>query len=1480
MTDRRTSSLQFEALQIEGALLLPDVVAKIATEDAGGATAEGYGVLPGLKLRDEIGRYYQVGRALWQRFDLGKEGKNADLAYRQFAKDILSNVLGFRLDQAKSKLAAKGYDLLSAKHGRVPIAIGGLQGLDQAETVAVVGGTPVRRSPTTAVQGELNSSDRALWGIATDGAHVRILRDSASLTRPALIEFDLDRIFRTDLYSDFTLFWLLVHESRFGNEDAPSSDCALESWREAGREQGVAIRGRLRDSVEEALFELGNGVLENSANPVLRNALSSGLLPKEDFFRQLLRLVYRLIFVMTAEDRDILFSPEASDANKSAYSTGYSLGRLREKARLKAAWDRHHDAFQSVKIVFRSLASGQKRLGLPALGGLFDSEQTADLNAATISNKRFLTALFNLAWLREPTGLVRINWRDMATEEFGSVYESLLELAPAMDDRASKFYFVNGVGDTSDSEITKNSGHSRKTTSSYYTKDALVEFLLDSTLDPLIEKTVAENPGNPDALLRLSVIDPACGSGHFILGAARRIAQRLADLRNPGAASIAEYRHALREVVSHCIYGVDQNELAVELCRVALWIEAVEPGMPLSFLDAKIRNGNSLVGISDLSLLSKGIPDEAFSALDGDDKDVCKFYRSLNKAQRDGATKSAQQVQFSFASAPQELTEAVQALDRMPENTVEEVHAKQKALEAIKNHQQWQRLSVACDLFVAAFFAKKDAPAPRTSEQATLPTTDHVWLALRGDAVPEQVLTPALSEAASVKAFHWPLAFPEVFSRGGFDLVLGNPPWDTMSPDLKEFYSPLDPGIRFLSPEDQKARVKELKRLPGVADSWDAYSRLLYASARFMKDSGRFTLFAEGNLGKGDFNVYRMFVEFALKAVRVGGRAAQFVPENLYNGANAFAIRRHLFEKMTLERLICFENTKKVWFDIDSRAKFCMYAAVPGGTTDTFGAAFTINSINKLQDLKGALPFRIPVAMVHEFSPDALAITEMSHQSDVEISRKMYSTLPKFSKYRGADGGRPYLAELHMGNERDRYSETGTVPVIEGRMVEAYDYRAKKYVSGRGRSAVWQTLEFGREDKSILPQWQIEVESVADKIGDRWKRYRIGFCNVGGVTNQRYLMSSFIPAETICGDSVPTIMFDPENTPLMCLWLAVSNSFALDYLARKKGALHLTFTIIDSLPLPIDFDPSSAVQKAIASRALRLGAVGKEMADLWDSGRRLLGLSADEIQAIESADRESLRAEIDVLVARDLFGLTKGEFNYILDPADIVPDASFENFGALKRAEAREFNGVFRTKDLILQTWDALSTPSTGEAARPSAQKRRSAPSPAPVRSLPDGAWARSNQRLDVKTATSQLAAILKALPGPTPLQTVRLVGLCSLHPKYLSSFLASKESKASWARLVGESIDSTGPNVAAFAPRIDANWRGAVTQLIGQGCLVENAKTQTWAPGTNLDDYFTEGWPDGRAQFALESLAKIDVSKIVEKLPTEDRDWLLHRAA
>ncbi len=208
------------------------------------------------------------------------------------------------------------------------------------------------------------------------------------------------------------------------------------------------------------------------------------------------------------------------------------------------------------------------------------------------------------------------------------MYESLLELIPRIDVSGRWRFRFLGDGDEEGA-----AGHARKLTGSYYTPDSLVQELIKTALEPVIEQRLAENKSRPrDALLSITVCDPACGSGHFLLAAARRLAAELARIEaGADQPSDADYRHALRQVVSRCIYGVDNNPLAVELCRTALWLEAVEPGKPLGFLDAHIRLGNSLVGVLDPKILEKGIPDKAFKPLKGDDKKTVTALKRLNK---------------------------------------------------------------------------------------------------------------------------------------------------------------------------------------------------------------------------------------------------------------------------------------------------------------------------------------------------------------------------------------------------------------------------------------------------------------------------------------------------------------------------------------------------------------------------------------------------------------------------------------------------------------------------------------------------------------------------------------------------------------------------------------------------------------------------------------------------------------------------------
>ena len=668
-----------------------------------------------------------------------------------------------------------------------------------------------RRTAFGLAQEYLNEVDEALWGLVSDGNTLRILRDNASLTRPAWIEADLARIFTEERYADFAALWLLVHDSRFGKPGQPATDCALETWRAAGREEGTRAREDLRRGVEDALLALGQGFVAHPENAALRAALADGSLATKDYFHQLLRLVYRLIFLLTVEERGLLHPDGADDKAKTLYAKGYGMRRLRERAVKRSAHDRFPDLWEAQKIVFRGLAAGEPRLALPALAGIFAKTQCPALDSARLENHAFLLAVFRLSWLREESGLSRVNWRDMGPEELGSVYESLLELVPQISGGRG-FAFAAG-GETK--------GNARKTTGSYYTPDSLVQVLLDSALEPVIEATMAAHPDDPaEALLELSVVDPACGSGHFLLAAARRLAAHVARLQADGTPSADQYRHALRQVVGRCIFGVDLNPMAVELCRVSLWMEAVEPGRPLSFLDSHIQRGNALLGTT--PELMKGVPDAALEPIEGDDKKTASLLKKRNKA---AAKASAGSSRFGRNRA---RTNQPRSRPRGRAGR----RARRRCAGSGRQGPRWQQLLLSdsyrhqrlvADAWCAAFVWPKQ-PGPL----ADAAPTNEIWRQLRdGQGAPALTLKTTSELADQYRFFHWHLAFPQVFARGGFDVVLGNPPWERVKLQEQEFFASRSDEIA--GAPNAAARKKLIATLPETNSSlwsdWCAASR-------------------------------------------------------------------------------------------------------------------------------------------------------------------------------------------------------------------------------------------------------------------------------------------------------------------------------------------------------------------------------------------------------------------------------------------------------------------------------------------------------------------------------------------------------------------------------------------------------------------------------------------------------------------------------
>ena len=243
---------------------------------------------------------------------------------------------------------------------------------------------------------------------------------------------------------------------------------------------------------------------------------------------------------------------------------------------------------------------------------------------------------------------------------------------------------------------------------------------------------------------------------------------------------------------------------------------------------------------------------------------------------------------------------------------MEVIDGKRRRLQELRSSGIGWRLRNACDLWTAAFFAKKVAPEIKGRELA--PTTDAVWRYLRGVMLYGPLIAETDRLAQYYRFFHWPLEFPDAVRDGGFDLILGNPPWETTSPDAKEFFAVYDPQVRFMSKEEQTAAYERLKEHPPVRSRWEMYCRDLYTQTNFYKESGRYQMFAPGNLGKGDLNVYRMFVETALTQARTRGMVAQLTPEGLYKGANAAAIRAHLLKHFRLGLLVGCVNLRGVWF--------------------------------------------------------------------------------------------------------------------------------------------------------------------------------------------------------------------------------------------------------------------------------------------------------------------------------------------------------------------------------------------------------------------------------------------------------------------------------------------------------------------------------------------------------------------------------------
>ena len=1099
--------MSYSTISLEGGLFTPDLLERISQADSNipGQSPSDFGLRPNRSLLDEIQSSFSDASLRWDAFNRRRERSRQNLTTltRQDWAIPFFEILGFpplEVQRGSIDLGGTTFPISHLAHSTEnapPVHIVAPdQSLDQR-------GRNTRRSPHALVQEYLNRSE-ALWGVVTNGARLRLLRDSARLSKPTYLEFDLQAMLEGNAYGEFTALYRLVHATRFPHHGAEPHECLLESYYNHGIEEGGRVREKLRDGVKNALEILGAALIRHPRNDALRDAFHSGMLDENAYYRQLLSLVYRLLFLMVAEERRVLFTNGGDAGLQNIYQRYYSVTGLRERAERRYAGDTHGNLWQGLAQTFRLFRDPIAAAALdlfPMNGELFKESTCRDLETAFCPNEGFLDALRYLSTFRDGDVTRRVNYAHLDVEEFGSVYESLLDYRPVV---------LTEVEETSRRlSFRLAAGTERKQTGSYYTPPELVRELVDSALVPVMDEKLqaAKTPdAQQQALLSLRVCDPAAGSGHFLLAAARRIARELARVRSgEEEPAPAEYRTALRDVVRNCIYAVDKNPLAVDLCKVALWIESHAAGFPLSFLDHHIKCGDSLVGVRNLDVLETGIPDDAYKAVTGDDKKSATQYRNRNRLERRGQT-ALPTLQSTADAIAAEWADFADLEERNPA----EVKVKEDLYQELRSSDTlWWQQKVACDLWTYAYFAPLQPQTP--GRPNTVPTTDNIRQALANRSTQPQMKATAIAASLTNVFFHWPLEFPDVFeNNGGFDVVLGNPPWERIKVQEKEFFETRD--RRIADAPNKAARDRLICVLPdenpALAQEFSEAIHQAESVSRFVRGSNRCPL-----TGRGDVNTYSVFAETARRVCNSTGRVGIIVPSGIATDDTTKLFFADLVDNRSLVSLYDFENRDGVFSGVHRSYKFCLLTLTGTASPSPQAEfAFFLHRTEQLQD--NDRRFALAHADFALFNPNTRTCPVFRTRRDADIAGKMYRRSGVF--WKEARDGEPeenrwgvrFSAMFHMSNDsglfrtREQLEQSGWrlegnvfvkederyLPLYEAKLFHQYDHRfatfedADERELSAGNAHNMTAEEKADPDSVVIPRYWVPEGEVSHQL--------------------------------------------------------------------------------------------------------------------------------------------------------------------------------------------------------------------------------------------------------------------------------------------------------------------------------------------------------------------------------------------------------------
>jgi len=1345
---------EFQTIRSEGGLLPPDLLRRVLDpkEQLDGTRPEDYGLPQGERLNEVITQSWARLRKHWAEFRTAAANLPAGEAGTGLTNDKWSlpllRELGFGLLPASAgpEVAGRVY-AINRLFGPVPIHLIG-RGLSLDHRAAGIRGAAVS-NPHGLVQEFLNRSAAHMWGIVSNGSLLRVLRDNQALSRQSFLEFDLEAMFDGELYSDFVLLWIIAHATRFAPREADKpGTCWLEAWTKIANEQGTRALHDLRGGVEKALQILGEGFTAHPKNAGLRDTLRTGQASLADFHAQLLRVVYRFIFLFVAEDRtldgqSLLHPRDGSDGarmSRELYASNYSTSRLRDLAsNIKGS--RHGDLWRQFQIIVGALSgdpnfdAAREHLALPALGSfLWDPSSTSTLNNAELTNHDFLEAIRYLAFTRPDKVLRPVDFKNLGAEELGGVYETLLALTPQISADGARFTFAEFAG------------NERRTSGSYYTPDSLVQCLLDSALDPVVEEAVKgkTGPSAEKAILAVKVCDPAVGSGHFLVGAAHRLARHLARVRavaqGESEPSPLLYQHALRDVIGHCLYGVDINPMAAELCRVSLWLEAIEPGKPLSFLEHRIQCGNSLLGAAPASL-AKGIPDEAFTPIEGDDRDICREFKRVNRDEHNRQIRL-----FAATTEPWQqlgnLAVSLANLDAVGDDSLAGIREKHRLYEQTIRSSDYLSGRFWADAWCAAFVWKK-------TREFNYPITEEVFRRIQHNPHGVDVwMRDEIQRLATLyQFFHWHLAFPDVFHvhvddaapeneqagwSGGFDIVLGNPPWERVKLQDKEWFAERSPEIANAPNAAARKRLIEALKADNATlfQEFLSASRIAEGESHFMRNSGRYPL-----CGRGDINVYAIFAETMRAVVNHSGRVGCVLPSGIATDDTTKLFFQDVVDSKSLVSLFDFENKLLIFESVAPVVKFCLFTCRGGTRPDALPAVFVFFAWKTEDILDADRQFTLSDADIGLLNPISRTCPIFRSARDAELSKFMYRRLPVLGAA-SPDSWRVSLGSMfHMANDsglfrtREDLSEEGwrlvgnhftkdgkeMLPLYEAKLFHQFNHRQNTFegISIANRFKVkaptnaLSEASLADPSRSAMPRYWVDDREVqrAVQYHQRWLMAFRDMTNV--MTNSRNAVFAALPRVGV-GHSA-SLIFSPKVG--FEIILGNLNAFVFDYATRQKLAGgHLTFFILKQLPLlpPSRYEercpwsePTIPLRDWLRRRVLELTYTGWDLVPFaqecgqpgppfrWEEKRRFLlrcELDAALFHCYLPSGENGDWHQPDGESTEDLANV-KAKF---LRPRDAVAYI-MDTFPIVKRKDEEKFNGDYRTKRIILEIYDAMA---------------------------------------------------------------------------------------------------------------------------------------------------------------------------------------------